>query len=206
MKVIAINGSPRKNGNTLFALNTVGESLLEEGIDFEIIQVGDKKITGCISCNACISTGRCVFNDELFDSWMEKLYQADGIILGSPVYYGGINGTMKSFLDRAFFQSARRLRLKPAAVVAALRRSGGLAAFDQLNHYLTISEMPVVSSQYWNVIHGRAEGEAEGDYEAASILKALGKNMAWLIKMIESTKDTIPKPVKQEIVRTNFIR
>ncbi|MEA4816952.1 MAG: flavodoxin family protein [Lachnospiraceae bacterium] len=206
MKVLAINGSPKAKGNTFHALNTVCSSLLEEGIDSEIIHVGNKKISGCMACHKCFETGRCIFNDELFDEWMEKMYAADGIILGTPVYYSGINGTMKSFLDRAFFQKQRNFRHKLGASVAVLRRSGGVATFDQLNHYFTISEMPIVSSQYWNVIHGHTEGEVLMDYEALAALKALGKNMAWLLKMIEATQNTIEKPKEQEIIRTNFIR
>lgn len=185
MKVIAINGSPNKEGNTFHALTMVGNELIGNGIDFEILHVGHKMIHGCLGCGKCSinKDEKCVIQTDDLNKWIQQIKDADGIVLGSPVYYSGISGTMKSFLDRLFYVSGSNgnlLRHKVGATVAAVRRSGGSATFDSLNHYLTYSEMIIATSNYWNVIHGRAAGEVNKDDEGKQIMRVLGKNMAWL--------------------------
>jgi multimeric flavodoxin WrbA len=209
MKVVAIQGSPRKNGNTAYALNIIGKVLREEGIDFEIIDIGGKHIRGCMACDKCFDNKneKCVITTDVINDSILKMKDADGIILASPVYYSGIAGTMKCFLDRAFCVASNNgnwFRHKVGASVVAVRRTGGSITFDSLNHYLNISEMLVPSSNYWNVIHGLAPGDATQDEEGIQIMKVLGKNMAWMLKMRERAKDIEPK--ETEKVFTNFIR
>ncbi|MDR0385945.1 MAG: flavodoxin family protein [Prevotellaceae bacterium] len=209
MKVVAIKGSPRKNGNTEFALNVVGNALLEEGIDFEIIDIGGKYIRGCIACNKCSENrdGKCSISTDMLNSSLVKMKDADGIIISSPVYYSGIAGTMKCFLDRAFYVASVNggwFRHKAGASVVAVRRTGGSMTFNALNHYLSIAEMIIPSSNYWNVIHGLAPGDAAGDDEGIQIMKMLGKNMAWILKMRDRSKDI--EPGQAEKIFTNFIR
>jgi len=211
MKVIAFNGSPRENGNTHHALKVVGEELLKEGINFEVIHIGNKSVRGCIACMGCVKSQneRCVITTDEVNDWIQKMKEADGILLGSPVYYSGIAGTMKSFLDRAFFVTSvnqSMLRNKVGATLAAVRRSGGVATFDALNHYIMYSEMVIPTSNYWNVIHGLQPGEAAKDDEGNQIMRILGKNMAWLLKVLEAGKPhvkTVPPEAKS---MTNFIR
>lgn len=205
MKIIAINGSPRPKGNTYFALQTVCDELEKEQIETEIIHIGNTEIRGCISCGRC-KNGHCSFVDEKLHDIVEKIYAADGIILGSPVYYAGISGTMKSFLDRLFYPSQGRMRHKIGSSVAVLRRSGGVTTFDQLNNYFLISEMMIAPSYYWNVIHGGTPGEIFDDAEGISILKNLALNMSWMLKMKEYSKDAFPAPEPFERSWTNFIR
>ena len=210
MKVVAFNGSPRPEGNTYHALNTVGEELKKQGIDFEIVHVGNKSIRGCIACMGCWKNQneRCVINDEVND-WIQKMKEADGIILGSPVYYSGIAGTMKSFLDRAFLVAGANqsmLRHKVGATVVAVRRSGGVNTFDALNHYIMYSEMFVPTSNYWNVTHGLEAGEASRDSEGNQIMRVLGKNMAWLLKALAAGKAQVEPIEREEKTFTNFIR
>lgn len=205
MKVIAINGSPKPKGNTYLALKTVCDDLALQNIETEIIHVGNMSIKGCIACGRC-SEGHCIFSDENLREMVEKVHAADGIILGSPVYYASIAGTMKSFLDRLFFPSQGRMRLKVGASVAVLRRSGGVTTFDQLNNYFLISEMMVAPSFYWNAVHGGSPGEIFQDAEGISGLKNLANNMAWMLNVKEYSKDAfpVPTPIKREW--TNFIR
>lgn len=205
MKVIALNGSPKSKGNTYLALKTVCDELENQGIQTEIINVGNLDIKGCISCNRC-SEGHCQFSDDAFREIVNKVYAADGILLGSPVYYAGIAGTMKSFLDRMFYANQGRMRLKVGASVAVLRRSGGVATFDQLNHYFLISEMMVAPSYYWNAVHGGAPGEVLKDDEGICELKNLANNMAWMLKIKEFGKEAYPIPKPVDRVYTNFIR
>lgn len=210
MKVVAFNGSPRKNGNTYHAIKIVAEELKKEKIKVEIIQVGSKKIRGCIACYKCAQNRdeKCVINDEV-NEWIQKIKESDGIILGSPVYFSGIAGTFKCFLDRAFFVASVNgglFRHKVGVAVVADRRSGGVATFDQLLHYLHYTEMIVPSSNYWNVIFGMNPGEVLKDEEGMQIMRILGKNMAWTLKLLENGKDKIIKPQKEAKIFTNFIR
>lgn len=211
MKVVAINGSPNKAGNTFLALNMVGKELMAEGIDFEMLHVGHKLIHGCTACGKCAVNRdeKCVLKTDDLNSWIQQLKAADGIILGSPVHYSGIAGTMKSFLDRLFYVAGSNgglFRHKVGAAVTAVRRTGGSATFDSLNHYLNYSEMIIATSSYWNVIHGRNAGEVTQDAEGVQIMRVLGKNMAWLLKMKEATAGILVAPVKEKKEVTNFIR
>lgn len=208
MNVIAINGSPKAEGNTYHALKTVCDELEKQGILTEIIHVGNKKIQGCIACGWCHQNKveKCVIDDEV-NEIIQKMKKADGIIIGSPVYYASIAGTMKCFLDRAFYVASANgglFRHKVGASVAAVRRSGEVATFDHLNHYFTITEMFVTPSNYWNVIHGRNPGEAVQDEEGVQTMRVLGKNMAFLIKSIANNLDELPE--KEAKIMTNFIR
>lgn len=211
MKVIAINGSPNKEGNTFHALSMVGDELKKNGIEFEILHIGHKMIHGCTGCGKCSinKDEKCVIKTDEMNHWIQQIKDVDGIILGSPVYYSGIPGTMKSFLDRLFYVSGSNgslLRHKVGAALAAVRRSGGSATFDSLNHYLTYSEMIIATSNYWNVIHGRVAGEVNKDDEGKQIMRVLAKNMSWLLKMKEATKDTIQPPEKEKKEYTHFVR
>ena len=206
MKVIAVNGSPKQEGNTFLALRMAAAELERQGIATEVLHIGHRDIRGCMACNACRKTGRCAYADEAVDEAAQKLYEADGILLGSPVYYAGINGTMKSFLDRVFYASNGRMRHKVGAGVAVVRRSGGMTAFNQLNEYFLISEMLIAPSFYWNVAHGGAPGEVQKDAEAASVLANLGRNMAWMLHMKQQTAQTLPPPTPVARAWMNFIR
>jgi multimeric flavodoxin WrbA len=211
MKVIAINGSPHNVGNTYHALKMVGTKLEENGIDFEIIHVGNKAVRGCIACGICGKNKdeKCSITTDPLNEWIQKMKNADGIILASPVFFSGVAGTMKSFLDRAFYVSSSNgglFRHKVGAALVALRRSGGSSTLDTLNHYLAYSEMMIATSSYWNIIHGTIPGEAVQDSEGIQIMEVLAENMAWQLKMREMTKDTLPAPVKTQKVMTNFIR
>jgi len=207
MKVLLINGSPNKEGCTFTALSEIAKVLNQDGIETEIIQVGDQAIRGCIACRKCKDKGYCVF-DDVVNEVIEKAKTADGFIFGSPVYYSGINGTMKSFLDRLFFSGSQYLSYKPGAGIVSARRAGTTAALQQLNQYFMINNMPVVSSQYWNMVHGNTPDEVRQDKEGLQIMRTLGHNMAWLLKSIESGKKAgIEIPEQEEPrERTNFIR
>lgn len=204
MKVLLINGSPRKNGNTHIALSEVAKALEANGIETEIVSIGTKAVQGCIACGRCAELERCVFKDELYATVREKLATADGIVIGSPVYYAGPNGSLCALLDRLFYSSSSLLQYKPAAAVAVCRRGGASATFDRLNKYFTITNMPVVSSQYWNSVHGRLPGEAAQDAEGLQVMRVLGNNMAWLLKNLKGR--AVPLPEKEERIITNFIR
>lgn len=211
MKVVAFNGSPRKEGNTYHAIKIVTDELEKEGIETEIVHVGNKTIKGCIACGYCYKSmnEECVTNDDGVNEWIQKMKNADGIIIGSPVHYSAIGGTMKSFLDRAFYVTgvnSSMLRHKVGASVVAVRRSGGTTTFNQLNNYLNYSEMIVPSSNYWNVIHGTSPGEALQDEEGVQIMTVLGQNMAWTMKLIENGKDSLKAPDIEAKIYTNFIR
>ncbi|MDR3597333.1 flavodoxin family protein [Clostridium sp.] len=210
MKVVAFNGSPKKEGNTFHGIKMVAEELEKEGIEVEIIHVGNKSIRGCLACNGCVrnQNEKCVIQDEV-NEWIQKMKEADGIILGSPVHYASLGATMKAFLDRAFYVTSvnkSMLRHKVGASVVAVRRSGGVPTFEQLNNYLNYSEMLMPTSNYWNVIHGTAPGEAKEDEEGRQIMRVLGKNMAWLMKLIEFGKGKIQEPEGEGKIFTNFIR
>ena len=205
MKVIAINGSPKPKGNTFLALNTVCEELEKQGIATEIIHIGNMDIKGCISCQRC-KDGYCYYSDEKLQEISNKVYAADCILLGSPVYYAGIAGTMKSFLDRLFYPSHGRMRLKVGASIAIPRRSGGVTTFDQLNNYFLISEMMIAPSYYWNVIHGNKPGEISEDAEGICVLKNLANNMAWMLNIKQYGQSAYPSPEPIERTWTNFVR
>lgn len=205
MKVIAINGSPRKNGNTYTAIKRVCDVLEKEGIETEIIQVGDKVFGGCRACGACAKLGKCAFGDkDGLNEIGEKMSNADGLIIGSPVYYADINGGLKSFLDRVFYCFGKNFRFKPGASVAALRRGGAIHAYHSINNYFGITEMIQVPSIYWNDVHGRAAGECVQDEEAMQMMDALGQNMAYLLKMKAESK--VEPPQKLNKVMFNYIR
>ena len=206
MKVILLNGSPKNNGNTFIALNEVSKSLNAEGIDTEIVHVGSKPIRGCLACGQCNNLKECVTRD-LVNEVLAKFKDADGLIAGSPVYYASPAGTLISFLDRLFFSAKFDKTMKVGASVAVARRGGTTATFDVLNKYFTISNMPIVSSNYWNNVHGAAPGEAKEDAEGLQTMRRLGKNMAFLIKAIRLAKESIPLPTLDEQRQiTNFIR
>lgn len=204
MKVLLINGSPHRKGNTYLALSEAARSLEQEGVDAEIIHIGAKAIQGCIACRRCATLGRCAFKDAPYENIREKLPETDGIIIGSPVFYAGPNGSLCALLDRLFFSCSHLLAYKPAASVAVCRRSGASATFDRLNKYFTIINMPVVSSQYWNNVHGREQGEVAADLEGMQTMRTLGRNMAWLLKKIHSGDPGYPR--QEPITLTNFIR
>ena len=210
MKMVAFNGSPNKNGNTFHAIRMVADELEQAGIETEIVHVGNKAIRGCLACGQCFKNKneRCIQDDEV-NEWIQKMKEADGIIIGSPVHFSAIGGTMKSFLDRAFYVTgvnAGMLRHKVGAAVVAVRRSGGLPTFNQLNNFLCYAEMLVPTSNYWNVIHGTRPGEATQDEEGRQIMRTLGRNMAWLMKLVEHGRDAVPEPERENKIYMNFIR
>ena len=204
MKVLLINGSPRSNGNTFIALSEVAETLESNGIETEIVSVGTRAVQGCIACRRCVEKGRCVFNDDLYNSVYGKLNTADGIVVGSPVYFAGPNGSLCALLDRLFYSAASLLQYKPAAAVAVCRRGGASATFERLNKYFTITNMVVVGSQYWNSVHGQLKGEAAQDAEGLQTMRTLGNNMAWVLANLKDGGH--PLPEKEQGIKTNFIR
>ncbi len=210
MKVVAFNGSPKKEGNTYHAIKILAEQLEKESIEVEIIHVGNSNIRGCTACNSCFKTRdeRCIINDDV-NGWIQKMKEADGIIFGSPVHFSDISAEMKAFLDRAIYVGSANnslYRHKVGVGVTAVRRSGGIPAYNQLNNYIGYGEMIMPTSNYWNVIYGRAPGEALKDDEGMQIMRILGKNMAWLLKLIEFGEGKIEKPEVERKVYTNFIR
>jgi multimeric flavodoxin WrbA len=205
MKVIAINGSPHTSGAVHKGLTTMAAELEKEGIAVEFVHAGKGVIRGCIDCRKCRELQRCVFDDDLVNQTREKVNEADGLIIGSPVYYGGIAGTFKSFLDRLFFPGLN-IKHKAAAAVVSLRRSGGIATFHQLNNYLNLAQAVITPTQYWAVIHGNDSEEVSRDGEGMQIMRTAGRNMAWLIKVLAAGKKAFPLPEAEQFVRTNFIR
>jgi multimeric flavodoxin WrbA len=211
MKVVAFNGSPRKEGNTWHALKLVTAELEAAGIATEIVTVGDQPIRDCIACGMCAKNKdeRCVLPGDPVNDWIQLMKQADGILLGSPVYFAAMSGAMKSFLDRAFYVAGMNgslFRHKVGAAVVAVRRSGGISAFEQLNNFLLYSEMLLPTSNYWNVIHGRMPGEVEQDAEGVQIMRVLGKNMTWLLRLGEHGRGAVPAPEREQKVMMHFIR
>ena len=208
MKVIAINGSPRTNGNTSMALRAMTDELERQGIETETIQIGKQSIHGCIACGLCFKSegNKCVFADDLVNETAQKMRDADGFILGCPTYYAGIPGTMKSFLDRVFYTSSRYFRLKVATSCAVVRRAGGVDVVHQLNNYLNLAQVVIPPSQYWLIGYGRDKGEVEGDGEGMQTLMKNARCMAWLLKLIEAGKDTVPLPEDEKRIMTSFIR
>jgi multimeric flavodoxin WrbA len=203
MKVLMINGSPHENGCTYTALYEVAKPLQNLGILVEFFHIGQTPVWGCQACGVCHThRGACVQDSDVCNQLIKKAETADGFIFGSPVYYSGPNGAFCAILDRAFYAGRESFFQKPAAVVLSCRRGGGTAAFDRLNKYLTINQMPVVSSQYWNVVHGMAPAEVKRDVEGLQIMRTLGKNMAWMLQALA----TVNKPASEARVGTNFIR
>jgi len=208
MKVLLINGSPKANGCTYTALCEVAAALENENIETELFHVGNKPIRGCMACGGCSKTnsGKCVYNDDTVNIALEKAKEADALVFGSPVHYAGASGQITSFLDR-FFYAGDGFQYKPGAAIVSCRRGGATAAFEQLNKYFTISNMPIVSSQYWNMVHGNTPEEVRQDLEGMQIMRTLGKNMAWLLKSIQAGKEAgIALPKKEPRAVTNFIR
>ncbi len=206
MKILLINGSPKREGNTYIALHEVQKTLEAEGIETELIHVGHKDIRGCISCYKCGELKRCVF-DDIVNEVAEKFRTADGLIVGSPVYYASPAGTLLSFLDRLFLSAKFDKTMKVGAAVTVARRGGMSSTFDVLNKYFTICGMPIVSSQYWNMVYGRTPGDAQQDAEGLQTMRRLGKNMAFLIKSIQLGKEQFGLPTLDEPQQmTNFIR
>ncbi|MCM1160800.1 MAG: flavodoxin family protein [Roseburia sp.] len=205
MKVLMINGSPHEKGNTYIALHEMEKVFEREGVETEILQVGNKDIRGCIACGGCVERGKCVF-DDLVNEAAPKFEACDGLVVGSPVYYASANATLIAFLDRLFYSTHFDKTMKVGASVVAARRGGLSATFDELNKYFTITGMPVASSQYWNSIHGRTMGEAAEDMEGLQTMRTLAGNMTFLMKSIALGREKYGLPEKEEPLRTNFIR
>ena len=206
MNVLLVNGSPHEQGCTYTALQEVAGALNREGIDTDLFWIGRKPLSGCIACGHCAKVGRCVFDDQV-NEFLALAEQADGFIFGSPVHYASAGGAMISFLDRVFYAGSHRFYLKPGAAVVSARRAGTTAAFDQINKYFTIAQMPVISSRYWNMVHGNTAQEVSQDLEGLYIMRTLGKNMAWFLKCKEAGERAgVPRPVQEERIATNFIR
>lgn len=210
MKVLLVNGSPHKEGCTYTALTEVAKTLNEEGIDTDIFWIGIKPLAGCIACKKCAKTGRCAFDDSVND-FLDIAKDADGFIFGSPVHYAAASGAITSFMDRVFYanlQSGKQsFYLKPAAAVISARRAGTTATFDQLNKYFTISEMPIISSCYWNMVHGAKPEDVEKDLEGLQTMRILARNMAFFLKCKEiGLKTGVQLPMREERIFTNFIR
>ena len=204
MRVLLLNGSPHEHGNTAIALQEIANTLRAEGVDAVTIHLGNQPTRGCIACGACKTKGRCCFSDTLYDAIRQTLEEGiDGIVVGSPVYYAGPNGSLCALLDRVFQSCASLLAYKPAAAVAVCRRGGASATFDRLNKYFTINNMPVVPSQYWNSVHGGAQGEAAQDLEGLQTMRTLARNMAWMIRAFATQPHPAPEQPRQ---RTSFIR
>ena len=203
-KVLMLNGSPRENGNIAVGFREMQKIFDELGVEYECINLGKKDVRGCIACGTCGNTGKCVFND-IVNEISAKFEKADGLVVGSPVYYGCANGTLVSALQRVFYSSHFEKRMKVGASVVCARRSGCTATFDELNKFFTISNMPVATSQYWNNIHGGADGEADQDEEGKQTMRVLARNMVFLMRSIDLGKEQIGLPDEEDHVWTNFI-
>lgn len=205
MKALLLNGSPHANGCTYTALNIVAKELENNGIETEIVHVGHKNIHGCIACGKCQEIGKCVF-DDIVNEMAPKFEKADALVIGSPVYYAGMAGTMNSFLDRLFFSTHFDKRMKVGAAVCSARRAGTTATFDQMNKYFTISEMPIASSRYWNMVHGFSAEDVMKDEEGVQCMRILGRNIAFLVNAIAAEKEKKGLPKQEEVTFTNFIK
>lgn len=211
MKVLLVNGGPHKEGCTYMALCEVAKTLNEEGIETEIFWIGNKPIGGCIACKACVKTGKCVF-DDVVNRFREKAYEADGFIFGSPVHYAAASGNLTAFMDRLFYSEVggngnKAFYMKPAAAVVSARRAGTTATFDQINKYFTIQEMPIVSSRYWNMVHGATAEQVKEDAEGLYTMRVLGRNMAYLLRCQEAARNAgVVLPEKEAPIFTNFVR
>lgn len=206
MKVLLVNGSPHEKGCTYTALTAVAGVLEAQEIATEIFHIGTQPIAGCIACASCRKTGKC-FRDDVVNEFLAKVTAADGFVFGSPVHYAAAAGALTSFMDRVFFSGSAQFAYKPAAAIASCRRGGASATFDQINKYFTISNMPIVSSQYWNMVHGNTPAEVEQDLEGLQTMRMLGNNMAWLLKSIAAGKSAgLALPRVETKIRTSFIR
>jgi len=206
MKVLLINGSPREHGCTYTALCEAAGTLGKNGIETELVWVGKEAVAGCIACGACRKTGKCFVNDVV-NTVIEKLDGVDGLIVGSPVYYAGVSGQITSLLDRLFYAAGGRMQGKPAAAIVSCRRGGASAAFEIINKYFMMTNMPVVTSQYWNQVHGNTPDEVKQDLEGMQTVRTLAENMTWLLRCIEAGRAAgVPYPQYEEKVRTSFIR
>lgn len=210
MKVFLVNGSPHKNGCTYTALSEAATTLKEEGVETEFFWIGNKPLAGCTACYTCEERGKCVF-DDVVNEFSELAKNADGFIFGTPVHYAAAGGAMTSFMDRLFYSNmmagSKLFYMKPAAAVVSARRAGTTAAFDQMNKYFTIAQMPVVSSRYWNMVHGMEPEDVLQDKEGLYTMRVLGRNMAYMLKCIKAGKDAgVPLPFREPPVSTNFIR
>jgi multimeric flavodoxin WrbA len=207
MKVLMINGSPNEKGCTYTALSEVASSLTKRGVESEILWIGKGAIHGCSACGSCKTTGVCIFTDDLVNEAAIKAKACDALVLGSPVYYASINGAASAFLDRLFRLISKHMALKPGSGVVSCRRGGASASFDRLNKYFTISGMPVVSSTYWNSVHGNTPDEVRQDAEGLQVMRNLGLNLAWLLECIEAGKaHGVAAPEREEPIVTSFIR
>ena len=207
MKVLLINGSPRKSGCTNAALTEVAGALKAEGVDTEILWLGAEAIQDCVACHGCVKSGACVIRGDVVEKIVEKAKESDGFVFGTPVYFAHPSGSILSAMDRAFYSGGRYFTHKPAAAVASARRAGTTASLDVLNKYFTICQMPVVSSTYWNMVHGNSPEDVAKDLEGLQSMRNLGRNMAWLLKCIElGAKAGVTAPEAEKDYRTNFIR
>ena len=205
MKVLIINGSPRENGNTTIAVNEMVKIFEAENVETDVVRVGNKDIRGCIACGSCSENGKCVFDDPV-NELAVKFKEADGLVIASPVYYASANGTLISCLDRLFYSTHFDKTMKVGASIAVARRGGCSATFDELNKYFTICGMPVASSQYWNCVHGREQGQAKEDLEGLQTMRTLARNMTFLMKSIALGKEKFGLPEKEDWQPTHFIR
>lgn len=206
MKVILVNGSPKEKGCTYTALKEVEKQLNKNDIETEIFWIGNKPISGCSGCGGCLKTGKCVIDDKV-NEFLEKVEEADGFVFGSPVHFAASSGMLSSFMDRVFYGRGKLFANKVASAVVSCRRGGATAAVDEINKYFLMTNMPIVSSQYWNMVHGNTPEEVLKDEEGMQTMRTLGNNMAWLLKCIKAGKDVgINLPENEDVIRTNFIR
>lgn len=206
MKVILVNGSPHEKGCTYTALSEIEGTLNKNNIETEIFWVGNKPISGCLGCGSCIKTGRCIINDKV-NEFLDKVDSADGFVFGTPVHFASASGMITSFMDRLFYGRSNLFKNKPAAGIVSCRRGGATSTFDMLNKYFAMNNMPIVTSQYWNMVHGNNPEEVKQDLEGMQTMRTLANNMAWLIKCIEAGKNAgIQYPNNEPVVKTNFIR
>ena len=205
MKVLLVNGSPHENGTTRRALDEIAKTLTQEGIESEIFWLGRKPIMSCTACGGCTKTGRCVY-DDVVNRFLEKADSSDGFIFGSPVHYGGASGMITAFMDRVFFHKSQNYYMKPAAAIVAARRGGCSATWDQLNKYFGLASMPIVTSQYWNMLHGAVAEDAEQDAEGLQTMRTLGRNMAFILKCFAAGREKgLQIPEEEPRQNTNFI-
>ena len=206
MKVLMINGSPHEKGSTYTALTEVAKELEDNGIESTLLHIGKQGVKGCVACMGCAKTGYCVFRDDRVNECVDLLKAADGLVIGSPVYYAGPNASLCGFLDRVFYQKADAYAFKPGAAIVSSRRCGNSAALDRLHKYFLFGQMPIVSSHYWNGVHGNSAEEVQQDVEGLQIMRILGKNMAWLLKCIDQAKGEVPYPDLEARQKMSFIR